>query len=279
MDKFERNSGLFCPHSPLCALKSIPPPAARSPTVAPRGQPARSWRGLASGRGMALAQGSHCPCTPPTRARASSESIPFGARNVWFCRSKPYLLPCKTIPPATPPPRRPLSPVPPGAPWPRTTPRQKAAPRPMKRGKTASHPLSATLRHGAAAREIPPSPHRPCARGSSSRLRLATPRGQPRETSAAGQRSDGMGVFWPSRLSHPLIPEGAGARRKWLGAGASAIGLQRCGHAHCGKPKPAPASFRTKGTTTRNDRAGKPQAYGRDGLAGGERNAPAGRAS
>lgn len=72
MDKFERNSGLFCPHIPLCALKSIPPPAARSPTVAPRGQPARSWRGLW--------RGSHCPCTPPTRARASSETYGFAAR-------------------------------------------------------------------------------------------------------------------------------------------------------------------------------------------------------
>lgn len=205
------------PPAPPCPLAALPP-------------------GQGAGRGgerMALAQGCACPCGSARRARAGCESIPFGARKVWFCRPKAYLLPCKTIPPAPPPARRQPSLVPSGAPWPRAAPRQKAAQRPMKRGKTAFHTPSATLLDGAPALGAPflrlahgarAAPSRKRQAGAAhgragGRKEAAYTSAQPmREASAAGAEERWNGLFWPRRLSPPLIPEGAGARGKWLGA-------------------------------------------------------------
>lgn len=87
------------------------------------------------------------------------------------------------------------------------------------------------------AREIPPSPHRPCAHGSSSRLRLATPRGHPRETSRRGRGA--MEWAFSGQVGSPLpsFPRARERGANGWGRGASPLGLRRCGHGHCGKPQ------------------------------------------
>lgn len=230
MDKFERNSGLFCPHSPLCALKSIPPPAARSPTVAPRGQPTRSWNGLWRGgewpwRRAAIARARLQPAHGQA-AKAyllARETYGFAARKHTFCLAKPYLLP------------RPLRAVRSALATHHTTAESSPAP-----DETGQNGLPSPLRHT------------PTWRGSAGDSALSAPAMRPRLIikAAAGHASrpsardlgGGAEERWNGRFLAKsalpsLIPEGAGARRKWLGAGASAIGLQRCGHAHCGKPQ------------------------------------------
>lgn len=266
MDKFERNSGLFCPHSPLCALKSIPPPAARSPTVAPRGQPARSWRGLWRGgewpwRRAAIARAR----LQPVHGQAAKayllarETYGFAARNHTSCHapSAPSALPCAA--------RRALATH-------HTTAESSPAP-----DETGQNGLPSPLRHT------------PTWRGSAGDSALSALAMRPRLIikAAAGHASrpsardlgGGAEERWNGRfLAKSALPS---PHSRGRGSAAQVAGGGGIGHWLAAvRPRPLrQASFRTKGTTTRNDRAGKPQAYGRDGLAGGERNAPAGRAS
>lgn len=205
MDKFERSSTEYCPHGTLCAVKASPLRASPIPAVARHGSPpCHGEDGGGAGNGH-MPRGCACRALPhgkhslPAKAYLlACETYGFAARNVWFRPAKPYLLP-RPLRAVRPPPLRQTRA------FATHSPRQKAAPRPMKRRKTGTFPAGA----GKAERRVCP--------------RLA---GQARGISrwAVGRWN---GRFWRKRPAKAPHAQGAGRTASGWARGDSHLAAQR----------------------------------------------------